>query len=155
MIKAKALLICLLLPLGVGGASALLCRGAFPMYAALKKPPLSPPGWVFPAVWTALYLLMGAASYRVWAGKRTNIREALWLYTAQLAANFLWPLLFFGLKWYALALFCLAALFVLVLLTAVHFFWADRLGGALMLPYLCWVGFAGYLNAGVLFLAGG
>ena len=97
--EVKKLLIALAIPLGVGGLSALL-SGGMQDYLALEKPPLSPPGWVFPVVWTVLYLLMGYASYRVAvkgadAGKT---RRALAVYAAQLVLNFLWSILFFGLE---------------------------------------------------------
>ena len=61
----KKLLICLAIPLGVGGLAALLTGGGMEAYSQFNQPPLSPPGWLFPVVWTALYLLMGYASYRV------------------------------------------------------------------------------------------
>ena len=61
----KTLLPCLALPLGVGFLSSLLTRSAMDRFAALRQPPLSPPGWVFPLVWTVLYLLMGLSSYLV------------------------------------------------------------------------------------------
>ena len=64
--KYKPLLICLAVPLAVGGLSALLTGGGMDFYETVSKPPLSPPGWLFPVVWTALYLLMGYSSYLVW-----------------------------------------------------------------------------------------
>lgn len=65
MRNGKALLFDLLLPLGVGGLAALLTGGAMEEYGSLHQPPLSPPGWVFPVVWTVLYLLMGLAAHLV------------------------------------------------------------------------------------------
>ena len=95
----KRLLIALGIPLAVGGLAALL-SGGMTNYGAMNKPPLSPPGWVFPVVWTILYLLMGYASYRVLElGVGKERHKALLLYGAQLAANFIWPLLFFGGMW--------------------------------------------------------
>lgn len=97
--KWKKLLICLAVPLSVGGLSAFLTRDGMKTFQTLKKPPLSPPAWVFPLVWTILFLLMGTASFLVLeSGKsRRAVRRALTVYGAQLAANFFWPLLFFGL----------------------------------------------------------
>ena len=120
----------------------------------MNQPPLSPPGWLFPVVWTILYLLMGYASYRVATSGADSgkIRRALTLYGAQLAVNFLWPLVFFGLGWYLVAFFILILLWVLILLTMRAFSEIDEVAGNLLLPYLLWVTFAGYLNFGVYLL---
>ena len=103
----KKLLIALAIPLAVGGLATLLSGGVSD-YQVLNQPPLSPPGWLFPIVWTALYLLMGYSSYRVYtSGKDPEaVRKALWLYAAQLFLNFLWPLVFFGAQWYLTAFSC-------------------------------------------------
>lgn len=81
------------LPLAVGGTAAVLTMDAMAQYSALPQPPLAPPAWVFPAVWTVLYLLMGAASRRVYRLGTQESRNALMLYYVQLAAHFVWPLL--------------------------------------------------------------
>ena len=95
----KKLLLYLAIPLAVGGLAALLTGGGMGEYAVMNQPPLSPPGWLFPVVWTILYLLMGYASYRVLTTDTVPrlVDRALTLYGAQLAFNFLWPLVFFGL----------------------------------------------------------
>lgn len=150
----KKLLICLGIPLAVGGLSSLISGGGMADYAMLNQPPLSPPGWVFPVVWTILYLLMGYASYRVLtSGKEEKeIRRALILYGAQLALNFLWPIVFFGLQWRLVAFFILVALWVLIYLTMRAFSKIDERAGDLLLPYIVWVTFAGYLNLASYFL---
>ena len=150
----KKLLICLAIPLAVGGLAALLTGGGMGAYADFNQPPLSPPGWLFPIVWTILYLLMGYASYRVLTSSAApeKIRNALILYGAQLAVNFLWPLVFFGLQWYLAAFFVLIALWVLIFLTIRAFSEIDEKAGDLLLPYILWVTFAGYLNLGVAIL---
>ena len=146
--KIKTLLIALLLPLAVGGLSALISGGMGGDYAQLVKPPLSPPGWLFPVVWTVLYLLMGYASYRVYTSDapQEQKRRALVVYLAQLVLNFLWSPVFFGLGWLLPAFFILVALWVLILITANKFSQIDKLAGDLLIPYLLWVTFAGYLN---------
>ena len=149
MIKLKPLLVSLLLSLGTGGLSALLTRGSMERYGSLNQPPLSPLGWVFPVVWTILFTLMGIAAYLVWMRDSTGRNGALALYGVQLVFNFIWPLLFFNLQNYALAFFWLLALWVLILLTTLRFFKETPAAGWLMVPYLVWVAFAGYLNAGV------
>ena len=149
MIKLKPLLVSLLLSLGPRGLSALRPRGSLERYGSLNQPPLSPPGWVFPVVWTILFTLMGIAAYLVWMRDSTGRNGALALYGVQLVFNFIWPLLFFNLQNYALAFFWLLALWVLILLTTLRFFKETPAAGWLMVPYLVWVAFAGYLNAGV------
>ena len=146
----KKLLFSLALPLGVGALASALA-GSYDLYGGLIQPPLSRPGWVFPVVWTALYLLMGYASYRVWAAdaEQSTKSRALALYGLQLAANFVWPLLFFGGQWYLLAFLWLAGLWVLILLTMRAFDIVDETASNLLIPYLLWATFALYLNFGV------
>ena len=150
----KTLLIALAIPLGVGALAALLTRGGMADYTDMVKPPLSPPGWVFPVVWTLLYLLMGYASYLVYTAVGDTIQKqsALRAYAAQLVANFLWPLVFFGLKWYLAAFFVLLVLWVLIYITIRRFSAVNERAGDLLIPYILWVTFAGYLNFGVYFL---
>ena len=152
-INWKQLLISLAIPLAVGGLGALL-SGGMSDYKTLNQPPLSPPGWVFPLVWTALYLLMGYASYLVYTSdKPTDEKKpALILYLAQLAVNFLWPIVFFGFGWYLVAFILLLGLWVLIYLTMRKFAAIDERAGDLLLPYILWVTFAGYLNLGVFLL---
>lgn len=151
----KKLLVCLAIPLGVGGLSALV-SGGMDTYQGLRQPPLSPPGWVFPVVWTVLYLLMGYVSYRVLksGAQREKVKRALTLYGIQLTLNFLWSPVFFGLGWYLAAFLILVAMWVLIYLTIRAFSDIDELAGDLLLPYLLWVTFAGYLNLGVYILNG-
>lgn len=149
----KRLLIALGIPLAVGGLAALL-SGGMADYRAMNQPPFSPPGWVFPVVWSILYLLMGYASYLVWMSDapQTEKRKALLLYGAQLLANFVWPLLFFGGKLYLAALLWLIMLWVLILLTIRAFSKIDERAGDLLIPYILWVTFAAYLNLGIYLL---
>ena len=151
--KTKKLLLCLAIPLAIGGLSALI-SGGMSAYTELDQPPLSPPGWVFPVVWSILYLMMGYASYRViYSGKdELHIRRALIVYGIQLFLNFLWSPFFFGLRWYLAAFFLLIALWVAILITMRKFLRLDEKAGDLLLPYLLWVCFAGYLNLGVYLL---
>ena len=145
--RTKTLLICLAIPLAVGGLSALLA-GGMGQYQQLNQPPLSPPGWVFPVVWTILYLLMGYASFRIYtSGKESlHVRGALTAYAIQLFINFLWSPVFFGLGWLLAAFFILVALWIFIFITSNHFSQLDKIAGTLLLPYLLWVTFAGYLN---------
>ena len=120
-------------------------------FEMVNKPPLSPPGWLFPVVWTILYVLMGIASYLVLtSGKPDDI--ALKAYGIQLAVNFMWPILFFNLNLYLFSFIWLVALWLLVYQTIRLFWSASKTAGALMNPYLLWITFAGYLNLGIYFL---
>lgn len=149
----KKLLLCLGIPLAVGGLSALI-SGGMDTYKTVNQPPLAPPGWVFPVVWSILYLLMGYASYRVLTSgaDREQIKRALTLYGIQLFLNFLWSPVFFGLEWRLIAFFILVVMWVFIYLTMRAFSQIDEKAGDLLLPYILWVTFAGYLNLGVYFL---
>ena len=116
-------------------------------FAALSKPGWNPPGWIFGPVWTALYSIMAIAAWLVWRrGGFAGQRVALSLFLLQLFFNALWSPLFFGLHRPALAFADLMLLWLALLGTVVTFWKARPLAGALLLPYLAWVTFAGALN---------
>ena len=141
------------LPLIVGGAAALLTMDAMEQYSALPQPPLAPPAWVFPAVWTVLYLLMGAASRRVHRLGTQESRNALMLYYVQLAVHFVWPLLYFRAQEYAVAFWWLLLLLALVLAALSAFFRLDKAAGRMLMPYAAWLLFAAYLNYSMMRMA--
>lgn len=149
----KKLIISLAIPLAVGGLAALL-SGGMGNYTVMNQPPLSPPGWIFPIVWSILYLAMGYASYRILmsGADKADIKQALTFYGIQLALNFLWPIIFFGLQWYWVAFVWLVLLWVFIYLTMRMFGTIDDTAENLLIPYLLWVTFAGYLNLGVALL---
>lgn len=151
--KWKQLIFCLALPLAVGGLATLL-SGGMADFKMLNKPPLTPLGWIFPVVWTALYLVMGYSSWRILQTQRPaeQIRRAWILYAVQLGLNFLWPIVFFGFGWYLPAFFVLLALWGAVLMTMHRFSTLEELAGDLWIPYLLWVTYAGYLNIGIYIL---
>ena len=93
-IQWKNLITCLAIPLAVGSLSSLLTRSSMETFEAISKPALAPPGFLFPVVWTILYILMGIASYLVLTSGRPN-DTALTVYGIQLAFNFFWPIIFF------------------------------------------------------------
>ena len=149
MRKYKPLVVSLVISLGVGGLSALLTRDAMRLYDMTAQPPLSPPDWVFSVVWPILFVLMGIAAYLVWDTDSPDRGSALGLYAAQLFFNFCWSLIFFNARRFGFALLWLILLWVLILLTTLRFYRIRSTAGKLMLPYLIWVAFAIYLNAGV------
>ena len=145
---------CIAIPLVIGGISAFLTRGSMEVFESLNQPPLSPPGWLFPIVWTILYTLMGIASYLVLESNADpdKISSAMTIYIWQLAVNFLWPTFFFNFGWYLFAFVWLVFLWILVLITTLRFLNVSKIAGILMIPYLLWTTFACYLNFGVWFL---
>lgn len=153
VIRWKKLLVCVLIPLLVGGLSALITMGSMENFSSLNKPPLSPPGWLFPVVWTILFVLMGIASYIVLErGSFAETRTALFFYGVQLFFNFFWSIFFFNFELYYFSFLWLLALWVLIIITAVLFFRISKPAGYLMIPYIIWVTFAGYLNLGIAIL---
>lgn len=141
------------IPLLAGGLVGILTAGGMKGFEALVKPPLSPPGWLFPIVWTVLYTLMGIASGIVWKAEDTEQRkQALFLYGLQLIVNLLWPFLFFTLEWYFFSFAWLVLLWVLVYETLRSFWPVSKRAALLLLPYLVWLTLAGYLNLGVWWL---
>ena len=152
MKEKKPLILSLALSLGVGALSAFLTRDSMKLYGNVIQPPLSPPPWVFPLVWTVLYILMGVAAYLVWRTENPARETALAWYGAQLLFNFFWPQLFFNARSFGYALAWIIGLWLLVLITQRRFARIDRTAGLLLLPYLVWVTFAVYLNAGVWYL---
>lgn len=150
-IKPKALAVSVAVPLAVGGLAALISGGGAEAYGALNRPALSPPAWLFPVVWTALYILMGVAAYLVAVSDADSAqkRTALLFYGVQLFFNFLWPIAFFNFGAYWFAFVWILLLFALIFVTAVLFYRITPAAGWLLLPYLFWVAFASYLNFAV------
>lgn len=146
----KSLIFAILIPLAVGGLSALISAGGM-MRADLPMVPLMPPGWVFPVVWTVLYILMGISSYLVYTSGASPAEKtkALGVYALQLFVNFCWPILFFNLRLFGFSFVWLILLFVLVLITAVRFGRINRVAGLLFVPYILWLILAGYLNLAI------
>jgi tryptophan-rich sensory protein len=144
----SALIISIIIAEGVGLLSAFLGMSNSEAYMEFNKPSFSPPSWVFPVVWTILFLLMAIAAYRIWLrGKQgENVTKALTLYAIQLILNFLWTIIFFRFQLYGLAFLELLLLLVFIVMTAFEFNKFDKLAAYLMIPYILWVSFAGVLN---------
>ena len=146
------LFICALaVPLITGVLSSLITRNAMNQYNIMPKPPLSPPGWVFPVVWTILYILMGVASYMVITSdaSRNLVTGAVLFYCIQLIMNFFWSILFFSFSLYLASFIWLIIMWVFVVICTVYFFLARTAAGVMMLPYIVWASFAAYLNFAV------
>jgi tryptophan-rich sensory protein len=116
-------------------------------YAALAKPVFNPPDWIFAPVWSALYLMIAIAGWRVWRRGGGEARLALMVYAVQLVLNLSWSFVFFGARLIGPALIVIAALLAAIVVNAALFWRLDRLAGALLVPYAAWVLFAAVLNA--------
>ena len=132
----------------VGVLSGLLSRQGTQMYAEMiQKPPLSPPGWLFPVVWTILYGLMGIGAARIAAypaGRQRSL--ALNVFVIQLTVNFFWSLIFFNIQAYGLALIWIIILWLLIATMIIYYKKVDKSAAFLQIPYLLWVSFATYLT---------
>lgn len=142
------------IPLIAGGLSAFLTRGAMEDFMKLNQPPLSPPGWLFPIVWTVLYILMGISLYLILRSDadEDTVQAAQWIFYFQLALNFLWPFLFFNMGWFLFAFVELVILWIAVAVMIKQFAQTSKLAAYLNIPYLVWLTFAAYLNLGVWWL---
>lgn len=147
----KNLITAVAIPLAAGGLSAWITKDGMKAFETVNQPPLTPPMWLFPVVWSILFVLMGIASYLVVMQKGEDTK-ALTLYAVQLIFNFFWSIWFFNLGWYLFAFLWLVALWILIIATTVAFYRISKPAAWLMLPYLVWVVFAGYLNLGVWWL---
>ncbi len=121
-------------------------------YWALQKPSWTPPNWVFPVVWTVLYLVIAYAAWRVWA--LAGLGPAIAAWGVQLLLNAGWSAVFFGLRSPRLALIELVFLWLAVALTIYLFAQVDPIAAALLLPYIAWVTLAGALNVSIVRLQG-
>ena len=135
-----------LLPLAVGGLSALLSMDGMKENALLPQPALQPPPWVFMLAWTILYLLMGVGAGLVWNAPPRGYKDALIPFFAQLFLNFLWSPLFFAWKLRLAAFFVLLGMLALSVWMTVAFRRVRKAAGNLQIPYLLWLCFAAYLN---------
>ena len=131
--------------LAAGGISVWINGGNFTAPGPVR-PPLSPPAWLFPIVWTILFILMGIAAAQVYTSDSPERQDALFLYAAQLVVNVLWTVFFFRFDALLLSAFWLVFLLALVALTALRFERTSPGAGKLLVPYLLWLLFALYLN---------
>ncbi|PWK61530.1 tryptophan-rich sensory protein TspO [Roseicyclus mahoneyensis] len=116
-------------------------------YRALSKPPWTPPNWVFPVVWTTLYISSAVAAARVAPLEGSAHAMAFW--AMQIAFNTLWTPVFFGLRRIKAGFVVMIGLWIAVAGTTVTFLQLDWIAGALFVPYLIWVSVAGALNGSV------
>ncbi len=152
--KILSYVIGILIPLAVGGLSALLTKDNMDIYKTIVKPPLAPPGILFPIAWSILYVLMGVGSTLIYNAKAetSKKRTALWIYAAQLAVNFFWSILFFNQRLFLASFLWLVLLWILIIVMTIKFYKINKATAWLQLTYLLWVTFAGYLNLAIYLL---
>ena len=151
-IKWKSLLINIAIPLLVGGLASLITNDGFKNYADVTKPALSPPAWLFPIVWSILYLLMGISSYLIYEKDRKIKKTSLIIYSVQLILNFIWPIFFFSFNAYLFSFIILITLIICVFAMIAFFYKENQISAFLQIPYLIWLIFAAYLNLSVYLL---
>ena len=147
--KYKPYLISITIPLAVGGISAFFTMKGMPYYDMQKKPFFAPPNALFPIVWSILYILMGISAAKVWKSDDPDRTQALKVYALQLAVNFFWSVLFFGLHQYFLAFLWLLLLIFCVGKMIYAFAQTDKTAARLQIPYFLWCCFAAILNFSV------
>ena len=134
----------ILIPVIMGGIIGLIIN-PFMNYQDLNKPPLSPPGIIFPIIWTILYIIMGYSYYKQDGQNKT-------IYYTQLIVNGLWSIFFFVFKWYLFSFIWIILLILLVFIMIKEFYKVNKLSGLINIPYLIWLIFAAYLSFGVYIL---
>lgn len=146
MKKYKYIILNIAISLGIGGLSAFFTMNSMDIYQNINRPKLAPPGYIFPIVWTILYVLMGISSYLIHRSNHKNKETALIIYYFQLLINFSWPIFFFNYQNFLLALAILFILNILVIILIKVTYSINHLASYLLIPYLIWVLFALYLN---------
>ena len=145
------LILSIVLCVSLGSVGGLVTVSEIPTwYASLNKPSFNPPNWLFGPVWTILYLLMGISVYMIWKQPvSTERNKALQLFILQFILNFCWSFIFFGLHATGWALIEMIALWILILLSILHFAKHSKTAAWLLVPYISWVSFALLLNAAI------
>ena len=138
----------LFITLGTGALTSFLAeRGIREWYPRLRKPPGTPPGRVFGPVWTTLYVLMAISAWLIWREYGwAGGHSALMLFFGQLGLNAAWSGIFFGTRLPGMAFVEIVILWLAIAFNVMVFYWLLPLAACLLLPYLLWVTYAGYLN---------
>lgn len=150
-INIKALVISIIVPIVIGLIGSLLGNSNMG-FEMVNKPIFSPPGFIFPIVWTILYIFMGISSYLIYTSNNKNKNKALKIYLLQLIVNMLWTFFFFNLKWYLFSFIWIILLIALVITMIKEFTRINKTAGYLQIPYLIWLIFASILNLSIYLL---
>ncbi|HSQ89045.1 TspO/MBR family protein [Romboutsia sp.] len=151
--EIRNFLISVLIPLIVGYASSFISQllagvEISTYYSQLIKPGFAPPSFIFPIVWTILYILMGISAYKIMKKgyELQKVKDAMFYYWLQLALNFMWSILFFGMDLRFTALVTLVVLFIVVVVMVIKFAKIDKKAAYLNIPYIIWLLYALALN---------
>ncbi len=140
------------IPLAIGALSAFFTKDNMMLYQEITTPPLSPPGWLFPVVWSALYILMGVSTCMIYLRRddaMQDTRKGLTYYAISLVLNFGWSIIFFNLRLFRFSFIWLLVLLYTIIRTVLYYKKVYPLAAYLQIPYAVWVAFAGYLNLGI------
>ncbi|MDD4164849.1 MAG: tryptophan-rich sensory protein [Eubacteriales bacterium] len=151
-IKLKPLLISILISVGVGAFAGIITTGTVDFYDEIQLPGLSPPSFVFPIVWSVLYILMGVSAYMVYSSEAKSKNTALKIYGVQLLLNSIWPLIFFNMRRCLFAFVIIVFLWAMIFLMMVLFWKINKKAALLQIPYILWVSYAAYLNISICIL---
>ena len=151
-IKLKSLIFYIVATFAFGLLGTLLGGNTSEVYKTFERPPLSPPGIVFPIVWSILYLLLGVGAYILSTSKRVEVNKALNIYWLQLLFNAIWPLIFWRFKAFYLAASIIVIMIILTVILIVRSVKINKTAVYLFLPYTIWLLFALYLNLGIAIL---
>ena len=143
---SKEEIISLLIPIILGLLSGLLSMNGIKEFNSLIKPMFSPPGFIFPIVWTILYVLMGISSYLIYNENDYQSSFCLKIYALNLFVNFLWSPIFFGLGLRLFSFIWIIVLDMIVIYMIINFYKVNKKAAYLQIPYLVWCIYATYLN---------
>ncbi|GGH20566.1 TspO/MBR family protein [Mucilaginibacter phyllosphaerae] len=150
--KPVAYITSLAITLSIGAVASFFTRPQIKAwYITLNKPDFTPPNWLFPVAWTILYILIATAAYLVWKLRNDTAiyRSALIVYILQLALNFSWSIVFFGMHQITGGLIIIIALLVTIILNISYFGRFSKAAAWLLVPYFLWVGYATLLNISI------
>lgn len=140
------------IPLAVGGLSALITKDSMDMFDKINQPFLSPPSWLFPVVWTVLYILMGVSIGMIYEsnnGTKEDKKKAFVLYGLNLMVNFFWSIIFFNFQAFLIAFLWLILLIFIIMKMITAFNKIKPAAAYLQIPYIVWCCFASYLTASI------
>lgn len=142
------LIVALVFTVGIGSIGGLFTASEITTwYATLNKPSFNPPNYLFGPVWTTLYILMGISFYLIWKQHPSPVKTAgVLFFLIQFVLNFCWSFIFFKQHLIGFAVIELAVMWLFIIFTINEFRKLNKLAAWLLVPYLCWVSFAGVLN---------
>lgn len=154
MKKTIKLIICISLPLLVGGISGFATATSInDWYVSINKPSFNPPNYLFGPVWTTLYILMGISFYMILQTASHEIRKkAVNIFSIQLLLNFCWSFIFFNFQLPGFAFIEIIMMWISILMMIILFYKINKTAALLQIPYLMWVSFASILNGSIWYL---